>query len=87
MVEAKKEKEVGKVTHYFTHLKVAIVDLSGTLKKGDKIHVKGATSDFTQKVASMQIEHKAVEEAKKGKSIGMKVKEHVREHDAVFLVK
>ena len=87
MAEAKKEKEVGKVTHYFTHLKVAIVDLSGTLKVGDKIHIKGATSDFTQKVASIQIEHKAVEEAKKGKSIGMKVKEHVREHDAVFLVK
>ncbi|NQV09161.1 translation elongation factor-like protein [Candidatus Woesearchaeota archaeon] len=89
MVEKKeaKEKEVGKISHYYSHLGVGVVELSGTLKKGDKIHIKGATSDFTQNVVSMQIEHDKVEEAKKGQSIGMKVKDHVREHDAVFLVK
>lgn len=86
MAEEKKEKKVGKVVHYYTHLGVGIVELSGTLKKGDKIHIKGATSDFTQKVVSMQIEQEKVEEVKKGQSIGLKVKEHVREHDIVYIV-
>ena len=79
-------KEVGKVTHYFTNLSVAIIELSGTLKVGDKIHIKGATSDFKQKIASMQIEHDKIEEAKKGDAIGLKVKEHAREHDVVYRV-
>ena len=79
-------KEVGKIVHYYTDLKVGIVKLSSTLKVGDKIRIKGATSDFEQKVASMQIEHDKVEEAKKGKSIGLKVKKHVREHDVVYKV-
>lgn len=78
------EKEVGKITHYFTDIGVAVVELSRVLKVGDEIHIKGATSDFTQKVKSMQIEHEKVEKAKKGQSIGMKVEEHVREHDTVF---
>ena len=79
-------KEIGKVTHYYTELGVAVVELSDTLKTGDKIRIKGATSDFEQTVESMQIEHKKIEEAKAGKSIGMKVKEHVREHDVVYKV-
>lgn len=81
------EKEVGAVAHYYTHIGVAVIELTGALKAGDNIHVKGATSDFTQKVDSMQVEHKAVEEAKKGDSIGLKVKEHARQHDKVFVVK
>ncbi len=80
------ERELGVITHYYTKLGVAVVELTDTLKKGDKIHIKGATSDFTQKVDSMQIEHKEVEEAKKGQGIGMKVKEHARQHDKVFVV-
>jgi len=80
------EKEVGKVIHYYTHLGVAIVELKDALKKGDKIHIKGATSDWTQKVDHMQIEHEEVEEAKKGISIGLKVKDHAREGDVVFVV-
>jgi putative protease len=80
------EREVGKVSHYFSKIGVAVIELTDTLKVGDMIHIKGATSDFTQKVDSMQIEHAAVPEAKKGESIGMKVKEHVREHDQVFVV-
>ena len=79
-------KEVGKVAHYYTNLGVAVVELSGTLKVGDKIRIKGATSDFTQKVASMQIEHDKIEEAKKGKSIGLKIKKHAREHAVVYKV-
>jgi len=80
-------KEIGKVTHYFTNIGVGVIELTkGSLKKGDKIRIKGATTDFKQKIASMQIEHEKIEEAKKGQSIGMKVKEHVREHDKVFKV-
>jgi translation elongation factor EF-1alpha len=80
------EKQIGKITHYYTNIGVAVIELADTLKAGQTIHIKGATSDFTQKVESMQIEHKAVPEAKKGESIGLKVMEHVREHDQVFLV-
>jgi len=77
-------KEIGKISHYYTKLCVGIIELTGTLKVGDKIRIKGATSDFKQTVDSLQIEHNKVEEAKKGQSIGLKVKEHVREHDVVY---
>lgn len=83
---AAEEKQIGKVIHYYTHLGVAIVKLKDNLKKGDKIHIKGATSDFTQTAGSMQIEHDSIEEAKKGQTIGLKVKEHAREHDIVSKV-
>ena len=76
--------KIGKVVHYYTNLGVGIIELSGTLKVGDKIKIKGATTDFEQAVASMQIEHDKVEEAKKGKSIGLKVKKHVRQNDVVY---
>ena len=80
------EKEVGSVSHYYTKIGVAIVELTDGVKVGQTLHIKGATSDFTQKLDSMQIDHKLVEEAKKGDSIGLKVKEHAREHDKVFVV-
>ena len=81
------EKElVGKVTHYFTKIGVAVVELLDTLKTGDKISIEGATTNFEQKVESMQIEHKPVEEAKKGDSIGLKVEDRVREGDLVYRV-
>lgn len=79
-------EEIGKVTHYFTKIGVAVIELSGDLKVGDEIHIKGATSDFKQKVDSMQIEHENIEEAKAGQSIGLKVKEHAREGDTVYKV-
>ena len=79
-------EEIGKVTHYFTKIGVAVIELSGDLKVGDEIHIKGATSDFKQKIDSMQIEHENIEEAKAGQSIGLKVKEHAREHDKVYKV-
>lgn len=79
-------KKVGKIVHYYTNLKVGIIELTSTLKVGDKIKIKGATSDFEQKVDSMQIEHDKVQEAKKGKSIGLKVKKPVRQNDIVYLV-
>jgi len=80
------EERVGKITHYYTHLGVAAVDLSAPLKVGDTIHVKGHSSDFTQKVESIQIEHGGVEEAGAGVSVGIKLKEHGREHDEVYKV-
>jgi len=80
------EKEIGKVSTYFSHVGVAAVKLSGKLKVGNKIHVIGHTTNFQQKVKSMQIENKDVTEAKKGDHIGIKVEEKVRPRDQVFLV-
>ena len=79
-----KEKEIGKVSSYFTNVEVAAIDLSGALKVGEKIHIKGHTTDFEQKVDSMQINRKNVKEAKKGDSVGIKVDERVRPGDAVY---
>ena len=81
------ETKIGTVTHYYNHLHVAGVSVTdGELHKGDTIHVKGHTSDFEQKVESMQIDHKAVDVAKPGDQIGLSVIEHAREHDAVYTV-
>jgi translation elongation factor EF-1alpha len=79
--ELKEPKELGIVTHYFDHIGVAVVKLKAELKKGDKIHIKGHTTDFVQVVKSMQIEHDKIEKAAKGKEIGLKVDDAVREHD------
>ena len=81
-----REQEVGNVLHYFTHISVGVVQLTGTLRVGDTIHIKGHTTDVVQKVASMQAEHQNIAEAKAGQSIGLKVKEHVRQHDVVYKV-
>ena len=86
MVE-KDEKEIGRVFHFFSNVNVAAIKLSGTLKVRDKIHIKGMTTDFEQKIDSMQIHNKIVKEAKKGDEIGIKVKDKVRPNDAVLLMK
>lgn len=79
------EERIGIVTHYYTHLMVAIVQLeSGTLREGDIVHIKGHTSDFNQRVESMQVDHVRVNEAHAGQSFGLRVKEHAREHDVVY---
>lgn len=81
------EKETGKVTHYFTKIGVGVIKIEkGALNVGDKIHIKGATTDFEQNISSMQIEHEQVEKAKKGQSIGLKVEQPVRENDKVYKV-
>lgn len=80
------EKEVGKITHFFGKINVGVIKLSGALKGRDKIHIKGATTDFKQKLSSMQIEHKKVKTAKKGQSIGIKVNKQVRQGDLVYKV-
>ena len=81
------EKRIGVVTHYFGKITVAIIKIEEEgLKVGDTIRIKGHTSDFTQEVQSMELEHKTVQEANVGESIGIKVSEHVREGDAVYKV-
>ena len=80
------EQEVGVVTHYFSHLNVASIMLSKPLRVGDTVHVVGHTSDFTEKVKSMQLEHDSVMEGLPGQEIAIKVSEHAREHDKVYLV-
>ena len=81
------EKLVGKITHYFTNIGVAVVEITkGKLKVGDKLHIKGSTSDFEQVIDSMQVEHENVEAAKKGDAVGLKVDQQVREGDEVNLI-
>ena len=80
------EKEIGTISTYFSNVGVAAIKLSGKLKIGDKIHVKGHTTDFEIKVESIQIERKEVKSAKKGDHIGIKVSDKVRPNDKVFLV-
>lgn len=80
------EKEVGKIIHYFGKISVGIIELTDTLRVGDTIHIKGTHDDFTQKVDSIQIEHKQIQEARAGEDIGIKVKDIVHEHDKVYKV-
>ena len=77
-------EKVGEVSHYFTKIGVAVVELTAPLRVGDRIAVKGMTTNFEQTVESMQIEHEPVEEAKAGDSIGLKVADRVREGDIVY---
>ncbi len=77
---------VGKVEHYFSKVGVAIVDLSDTVKIGDKIAIEGPSTMFEQVVDSIQVEHKPVQAGNKGDAIGIKVKDKVREKDNVFRV-
>lgn len=80
-----KEKKIGVVEHYFGKIMVAAIKMKAPLKVGDIIHIKGHTTDFEQTVSSMQIEHESILSAKKGDDVGMKVKDHVREGDMVFI--
>ncbi len=76
--------EIGKITHFFPHPSAAVIELTGSLKVGDKIAVRGNTTNFEQVIESMQIDNADITEATKGKVIGVKVKERVRTHDIVY---
>ncbi len=80
------EIPAGKITHYFNKIGIAGVEISDSLAVGDKIHIKGHTTDFEQTVESMQIEHEKLEKAAKGQSIGLKVNDYVREHDIIYKI-
>ncbi|MEK7669216.1 MAG: translation elongation factor-like protein [Patescibacteria group bacterium] len=71
-------KKVGRVTHYYDHIGVAIVELDATLKVGDKVKFEGHGADFEQEVASLQIEHKPVEKASTGEVVGLKTDQAVK---------
>ena len=78
-------EEIGIVTHYFPHVEAAVVKLTkGPLSVGDTIVIKGHTTDFKEKVGSLQLDHAPVDSASVGQEIGLKVKTRVREHDAVY---
>lgn len=83
-------KPVGKITHYYDKIGVAVVEVTSPIKVGDNIRIKAPEGspremDFTQVVDSMQIEHKQVQKADKGDAIGMKVDQPVKDGDQVFL--
>lgn len=80
------ETEIGRVVDYFARIGVAGIDLTGKLRVGDTIHVKGHTTDLEQVVESLQIEHDEVEEAGPGDKIGVKMQERCRGGDHVYKV-
>jgi putative protease len=81
------EQKIGTVIHYWGKIGVAGIHITaGQLEVGDTIHIKGHTSDFTQQVGSIQKDNAAVDAARPGDDIGIKVAEHAREHDEVFRV-
>lgn len=81
------EEEVGRVSNYFSRIGVAAIEITnGTLKVGDSIRIKGVKTDFTQMIGSMEIDRQPVEMAQKGSSVGIKVKDRVRQNDVVFKV-
>lgn len=82
----KQPKPVGEVVHYFNGIGVVIVKFNTKVDVGEKVHFKGATTDFKEKIKSMQYDHNDVKFAKKNQEIGIKVKERARGGDKVYLV-
>lgn len=79
------KKLIGKIVHYFSKIEVAVIELTAPLSAGDDIRIVGGEdTDFIQPVKSMEIEHQKVEKAKAGDSVGLKVKEKVREGYKVY---
>jgi len=80
------EQEIGIVDHFFNKISVGIIKLTGVLKVGDTIHIKGKQVDFTQLVESMRIEYDSVTEAKEGDKVGIKVSQPVHANDKVYII-
>jgi len=79
------DKKIGTITHFYDNISVGIVKLEEPLEKGQKIAIRGNTTDFEQTAESMQFDHKDIEKAKAGQEVGLKVDQKVREGDKVFL--
>ena len=79
-------QEVGRVSHFFTKISVAVIELTATISVGDRILIKGPTTNLEQTIDSMEIEHEKVQKAGAGQSIGLKVKDRVRETDVVYKI-
>jgi len=81
------EEKVGTVTDYYSKIGVAAIHLTdGDLRVGDQIRIRGHTTDFTQPVESLQVEHQSVQQAERGSQVAVKVRERVRPRDQVFRV-
>jgi hypothetical protein len=80
------EVEIGRVTHYYNHLNVAVLRLTDSIKLGDMIHILGHVTDFTERVTSMEVNHHTVVWVKPGDDVAIRVNEPVREHDIVYRV-
>lgn len=80
------DKPAGKITHYYDKINVAVVELNSPLAVGDLIKISGHDREFTQAIESMQVEHEKIQKAEKGKVIGMKVDQPVKENDLIFKV-
>ena len=78
--------KIGKVSHYYDKIGVAVVELTDTLSVGDTIRISGHGKEFTQEVSSMQVEHENIQEAKKGQAIGLKVDQEIKDGDEVYKV-
>ncbi len=76
---------IGRVSHYYSQLSVAAVSLDAPLRVGDRVHFKGHTTDLVQSIESLQVDHQAVERAVPGDDVALKVDDHVREHDQIYL--
>ncbi|MDD2653505.1 MAG: hypothetical protein PHI86_00120 [Candidatus Omnitrophica bacterium] len=82
------EELVGIITHYFPHVKAGVIKIKkGTISLGDSLHIKGHTTDFIQKINSLEIDRKPIQSATKGKEIGILVKSRVRHNDKVYKLK
>ena len=86
MIIMEEKKLVGKITHYYNKIDVAIVELEDDLQQGDSISIEGAATNVQQTVDSMQVEHEPVKAAHKGDAVGLKVIERVRPGDVVYKV-
>ena len=80
------ESAIGTVLHYYSHLNVAVLQLTERMKVGETIHISGHTTDFTQVVASMEVDHHRVVVVEPGEDVALKVVEPVREHDTIYRV-
>lgn len=78
------KKAIGKITHFFDKISVAVMQLDKALKVGDKIQIGDGEESFEQKVKSMQVDHNSVEKAKKGQEVGMKVDQNVKENWKIY---
>ncbi len=76
--------QIATVNHFFDHVSVAVLSLTETIRVGDTVHFLGHSTDFKQEVASLQIEHKDVDETKPGDDVAMKVDQRVHPHDKVY---
>ena len=80
------DETIGKVTHYFDRISVAVLQLTRTVRVGDTIHFHGHSTDFNQKVDSLQVEHKSVPEGNPGQEVALKVDQKVHPNDQVMKV-